>query len=503
MHQPYLDLYTAEQTRLLDRYAIEQAGIAGYELMKKAGASAFHAIMSRWPDTKKLIIFCGTGNNGGDGYVIARLAKKRELSVQVYQLGDLQKQSGDALIARLDMEAEGIAIEQYKAQHITATSSDVIVDALLGTGLERDVKNEWQQVICDINTTHLLNKTRVAAVDICSGLNADTGSVLGAAITADISITFIGRKQGLYSGYGPEKSGDVVFDSLSVPDDIYDKVKPNSYCLPAKLSAEVLKPRVKNSHKNSFGNLLFIGGAPGMSGAIVLSATAALRTGAGLVTVITHPDHAGAINLPQPEIMSRGVDNPDQLQTFFAKSDIIIVGPGLGTDQWGKNLLAAAVNADKPLIIDADGLNSLPHDKVFNQPVVLTPHPGEAARLLDCSVQDVQSDRFTTAKQISEKFNAVCVLKGSGTIIHSSDGSFVCPAGNPGMATAGMGDVLSGILGCLVAQGLKANRTMTQSVNDAVLLHALAGDSAAHEAGEKGLVASDLYSHIRRLINAR
>ena len=492
MRQNYLNLYTAAQTRELDRLAIEEAGMPGYNLMKKAGASAFHFIMSVWPNTKSFTIVCGTGNNGGDGYVIAKLAKIRGMNVSVIQLGDVSKCSGDSLTARRDLELEGIRVERFDNQDFS--TADVIVDSMLGTGLQRDVDGDWRVAIESINES----PANIASIDIPSGLNADTGLIQGVAINADISITFIGRKQGMYTADGCSKSGSIKFDSLSIPQEVHDKVEPSAYLL-EKLAPEIIKPREKNSHKGIYGNIVMIGGAPGMNGAILLSATAALRAGCGLVTVLTHPQHASFLNLTQPEIMCRGIGSAVELEKYVSSADLIVIGPGLGTDEWGKDLLNAAINTHKSLVIDADALKNLDGFKSEKNNWVLTPHPGEAAQLLACSVSEIQQNRFLAAKKISEKYNAVCILKGAGTIIHNNGSTYVCPFGNPGMATAGMGDVLSGILGTLLAQ----NSSLIDAANNAVMLHALAGDRVALEDGEKGLVASDLFPAIRSLINGR
>lgn len=492
-----LNLYTAAQTRELDRLAIEEVGIPGYDLMKKAGASAFHFIMSTWPNTKSLTIVCGTGNNGGDGYVIAKLAKTRGIAVRLIQVGDLSKQSGDARLAREDMEVSGIIGEVYESQDLS--NEEVLVDALLGTGLQRDVENQWREIIEVINRS----SAKVAAIDIPSGLNADTGVVQGVAVKADLSVTFIGRKQGMYTADGPEKCGEIKFDSLSIPQLVYDKVKPSSFALENKLSPLFLQARHKNSHKGAYGHLIFIGGAPGMNGAIFLAASAGLRSGCGLVTVFTHPEHAAFLNLGRPEIMCRGAESFYQMKNTVDAADVVVIGPGLGQKKWGQAIFEKVVHIKKPLVIDADGLNCLSDQRSNGSPWVLTPHPGEAASLLTCSIHDVQQNRFAAVKEISDKFDAVCVLKGSGTLIHYQNKTYVCSAGNPGMATAGMGDVLSGILATLLAQGLAQRLSLVEIVNNAVLLHAMAADNVAHGSGEKGMLASDLFPEIRRIINDR
>jgi len=512
MKQQYFNLYTANQARELDRLAMEAPGASGYRLMKTAGASAFHFIMSAWPNTKSLTVVCGIGNNGGDGYVIAKFAISRGIDVSVIQLGDLSKQRGDALAARLDLEADDVVIEPYQGQSFSDT--DVIVDALLGTGLTRDVTSQWREVIEAIN----LSPAKVASVDIPSGLNADTGTAQGVAIDADVTATFMGRKQGMFTGVGCQKSGLIKFDSLNVPENIYQQVPPASF-LQQALSPLVLRPRDRNTHKGKYGKVVVVGGAPGMNGAILLSAIAALRTGCGSVTVLTHPQHAAFLNMKCPEIMCRGIEEPFQLNDYLAMADAVVVGPGLGTDSWGKDLLTAVIEGaegvvgksaegiespmNRPVIIDADGLRQLGDRKSANANWVLTPHPGEAASMLGCSVDEIQQDRFLAAKRISEKYNAVCILKGAGTITYFSEKLTVCPFGNPGMATAGMGDVLSGILGTLAAQGVRQQFPLVEMAGSGVLLHAIAGDQVARQNGEKGMIASDLYPQIRGLINAR
>jgi len=502
-----LPLYTSQQTRELDQLAIE-SGISGYQLMKKAGTSAFHFILSRWPDSHKIVIVCGVGNNGGDGYVIARLAKMRGMDLRLIQLGDLSKQSDDSSTARHDLYEEGVKVEFFDNQDFS--DADLIIDALLGTGIQRDVHGNWKKVIDAINRA----PAKVASIDIPSGLNADSGYIQGVAVKADITVTFIGRKQGMYTANGCDQSGDITFDSLNIADEFYKEVTPASYLLQT-FSPNLNVRRAKNSHKGLFGNIVIIGGAPGMNGAALLAAEAALRAGCGLVTVLTHPDHSAFLNLNRPEIMCHGVENGTALVAHLHGADVVVIGPGLGTDTWGKELLHKVImeTASKniPVVIDADGLNNLASEKHTMRSLhfnwVLTPHPGEAARLLECTTAQVQQDRFLAARQISNKYNAMCVLKGAGSVIRSADTTTVCPYGNPGMASAGMGDILSGILGTMLAQALKEDgmtriEAETEAVHNAVMLHALAGDAAARKQGEKGMIASDLFPEIRHILNA-
>ncbi len=490
-------LYTADQTRKLDRLAIEEAGVSGLQLLKKAGESAFHYILSAYPQLKQMTVICGIGNNGGDGYVIALLAKQHGYNVNVIQLGDLAKQVGDALTVRKELEGSGVLIESYQQQDFS--HDEIIVDAILGTGLQRSVDGEWASAIEAINQS----SAQVISIDVPSGLNADTGKVHTVGVKADMTVTFIGRKQGLYTADGCDLSGTIQFDDLTIPEKILKQIKPKSLCLAANLPKSLLKARQKNSHKGSYGSVILIGGSPGMNGAILLSAIAALRSGCGLVTVLTHPSHAAFLNLMCPEIMCVAIENNQTLDDNIKKADAIVIGPGLGSTQWGKDLLHSVLKTKKPLLIDADGLNNLPDIKSPNKNWVLTPHPGEAARLLAVDIDEIQNDRFDAVKKISEKYQAICVLKGAGTLIRTFEETYVCTAGNPGMATAGMGDVLSGVIGALMAQGVPQKMALEQAVVNSVMLHALAGDKVAEKYGEKGMMASDLFLEIRSLLNAK
>jgi len=263
---------------------------------------------------------------------------------------------------------------------------------------------------------------------------------------------------------------------------------------------EYLQPRLPDSHKGNFGHVLIVGGNLGYSGSVRLAAEAALRVGAGLVTVVTHPEHAAILNATCPELMCRGVEGADDMADLLDKVSVIVIGPGLGMDEWGRNLFDLVLDSQKPLVVDADGLNILAEDEsiVSRTNWILTPHPGEAGRLLKVDTQEVQSHRLTALKKLQEKFSGVTVLKGAGTLVLSANSSpAICEAGNPGMATAGMGDVLSGVIGSLVAQQVP----LLDAAKLGVLLHALAGDLVAKEYGERGMMASDLMPSLQQLAN--
>ena len=477
-------LYRAAQVRELDRIAIQERNIPGFELMSRAGYEVFQCIRDKWPDARSIAVFCGSGNNAGDGYIIARLALEAGLKVTVYSLAGPANLKGDALAAyRKYSEVKGAVIPFQPEQMIDA---EVIVDALLGTGLDRPVTGLYAVAIHAINQS----PARVIAVDIPSGLNADTGNVMGCTVKADCTVTFIGLKQGLFTGYAAEYCGEIFYASLAVPDDIFQQVSPSA----VRVVKMPLPRRDRCSHKGDYGHVLIVGGDRGFSGAARLSGEAALRVGAGLVSVATRTEHAGLMNLSRPELMCHGVETAGQLAGLLEKASVVVVGPGLGQSDWAKKLFIAAINSRKKLIVDADGLNLLAKSPVVNPDWVITPHPGEAGRLLSCSTAEIQQDRFASVLNLQVKYGAIAILKGSGTLIASGDEIAVSTTGNPGMASGGMGDVLSGVIAGLLAQGLSLKNAAQQGVYS----HGQAADLAAEKDGERGLLASDLMSYLRQ-----
>ena len=482
-------LYTAEQTRELDRVTIEEFEVSGTVLMERAGTVAFEFLKQRWPDAKALCIVCGTGNNGGDGFVVARLAHEEDFQVEVLIVGDSNKIKGNALSAKQRLEGCGVNTKVYGNGKLPL--ADVVVDALFGTGLEGAVSGDAVHAINAINQ----HGTPVLALDIPSGLLADTGNVLGEVVMADATISFIGLNQGLLTAKGPDCCGELIFDDLKIPSGAARKVPTSVKGL--NISASLFKKREKESHKGSYGHVLIIGGDVGMSGAARLACEGALRTGAGLVSLATRYAHASVISSVRPEIMSYPAERENEIKSLIEKASVIGIGPGLGLSEWAATLFATAINSEKPLIVDADALNLLALETIQRDNWILTPHPGEAARLLNTSVEKVQVDRFSAVQQIAEKYGGVAVLKGNGTLIYSEGVTYVCDKGNPGMASGGMGDVLTGIISSLLAQGF----SLTDAAKVGVHLHSSAGDAAAKEAGERGLLASDLMLPLRRLTN--
>lgn len=485
-------LYRAEQLRELDRTAIEDQGIPGVELMERAGRAAHDLLRRRWPDARDITIVCGIGNNGGDGYVVARYARAEGLKVHVLQVGDPHRLRGDALAMAARFREVGGTLEPF---HGLPRPTDLIVDAILGIGLEREVTGEWAHAIGAVNA----HPAPVLAIDIPSGLHADRGQIMGAAVRADATISFIGLKQGMFTGAGPDCCGEIRFDSLQIPAVVYSDQILAARRLDAGVLGRLIGRRPRSAHKGTFGHVLIVGGAPGYSGAARLAGEGALRCGAGLVTVATHPDHAGYLNLTRPELMCPGILRPAQLDALLDKAQVVAVGPGLAKGPWGEGLLSRVLESPLPLVVDADALNLLAAAPAKRDNWVLTPHPGEAARLLDSDIASVQANRFAAARRIRERFGGLVVLKGVGTIIQGAPGRppAVCDGGNPGMATAGTGDILTGMIAALIAQGL----SLEDAAAGGVCLHAAAGDAAAED-GEHGMLASDLLAHIRPLIKA-
>ncbi|WP_223532234.1 NAD(P)H-hydrate dehydratase [Pseudomonas sp. GL-RE-20] len=480
-------LYSAAQVRALDASLIA-AGTAGFELMQRAARATWRALVRQWPTANELSVLAGHGNNAGDGYLVAVLAQRAGWSVRVLAVGDPQRLQGDAALAHAEAVSENVLIEPWTAQ---SGLRGIVLDALLGTGLSGDVREPYASAIAAINACGL----PVAAVDIPSGLCADTGRILGHAVHADLTVTFIGLKVGLFTGDAADVVGELVFNDLHADSQLIGGAAFTA----RRLTAANLPrpaPRTPTSHKGRFGHVLLIGGDRGLGGAILLSAQSALRSGAGMVSVATRSEHVSAARARIPEAMVLGTSSANQLMVLLQKVSVLVVGPGLGQAGWGRSLLSAAANAPLPQVWDADALNMLAEERVsLPGNCVITPHPGEAARLLGVSTADVQSDRPAAAHALSKKYTAVVVLKGAGSLIAHPDGRLaLCHQGHPAMATAGLGDVLAGLVGALLAQGMEP----FDATCLAVWLHANAGGQQGKFG--RGLAASDLIPAIRQLL---
>jgi hydroxyethylthiazole kinase-like uncharacterized protein yjeF len=500
MHEislPDHKLYTAAQVRELDRLAIA-GGIPGIQLMKCAGKAVLEILLECWSQPEFITVYCGTGNNGGDGYIVAALVRARQIPVRVIQVGDHSQLRGDAKRAHDFAEAQSVEMLPFQSAEIL--SKGMVVDALLGTGLSGEVRAPFQQAIEQINASAL----PVVAVDIPSGLSSDTGNVCGTCVTADLTVSFIGLKRGLYTANGPEQCGEIFFEDLDVSPDIYASISSTVEKLELESVLQNLVPRQRTAHKGDFGHVLVIGGDHGYGGAVLMAAESALRCGAGLVSVATHESHVAAMLARQPEIMAHAVENHHTLLPLLTHASVLVVGPGLGQTPWSEQMLyhsvQHAIERDLPVVMDADALNLLAEGRLLKalpKQLILTPHPGEAARLLQILTEAVQQDRFAAAQQLQQKYSATVILKGAGTLVASENRLSLSDYGNPGMATGGMGDVLSGVLGALLAQHL----LLSQAAELGVCLHAAAADVLAEENGERGLLATDLASVMRYLMH--
>ena len=486
------DLHTVERMREIDRAALAALDISGAALMRRAAGAALASLRRHWPYARRICVHCGPGNNGGDGFLLAVLAREAGLHVEVIAL--TQVSHGDAAKARAEWEQGGGQIHAWGAvgdfPQAELPQAELQVDAMYGIGLNREPEPLAAKLIECINASGM----PVLALDVPSGLNANTGECPGAAVRAALTVTFIASKRGLHTGRAADFVGVLELATLGVPASVFVHAPPDARLL----VAEALPPRDRYGNKGSYGHVLVIGGGLGMAGAVHLAGESALRAGAGKVSVATRADHVSALNAARPELMAHGVDGPQALQPMIERADVLALGPGLGQSAWGHALWLAAVESGKPLVLDADGLNLLANElRRFAAPTVLTPHPGEAARLLGASVAEVEHDRFAAARELARRHNAVVVLKGSGSLVAAPDGRLdVCPWGNPGMASGGMGDLLTGIIAALLAQGCGAWPAACIGVG----LHARAGDRAA-QAGERGLLASDLLAPLRALGN--
>lgn len=491
-------LYSAEQVRVIDKLIMTKESISSFELMMRAAEAALSTLLLHWPEARRICLFAGSGNNGGDAWILAALAIKKGLHVQFYTLADQGMRTVEGQAAKDYALAAGVEAQPFSGKAIAKT--DVIVDGLLGIGLTGEVTANYQAAIAAINQSD----TAVLALDIPSGLSADTGAVLGLAVEADLTLTFIALKQGLVTAAGPDCVGKLLCAPLTALniEQLSEVAAAERFDWQVLLQQKLLAPRPKNSHKGMFGHVLVVGGESGYGGAVILACEAAARTGAGLVSCATRAEHLSALLSRCPNVMAKGVESGLQLQPLIAQATVLAIGPGLGQQGWAELLLQQALLTKTPIVLDADALNLLaqPHWQTDfrGRTAVLTPHPGEAARLLGVSVAEVQADRFASATALAKKYSAVVVLKGQGSIIADISGRLaVCTAGNAGMSSGGMGDVLTGIIAALVALGMDAWAASCLGVG----LHAQAADNCAQEHGMNGMLAQDLMPYLQNNIN--
>ncbi|TGE83028.1 bifunctional ADP-dependent NAD(P)H-hydrate dehydratase/NAD(P)H-hydrate epimerase [Pseudoalteromonas sp. KS88] len=484
-------VFRAEQVRRYEPSAAEQSAVSMYTLMERAGKAVFEQVIKHYPHAQNYVILAGVGNNAGDGYIIASLAKQAGKQVTVIAALPDKPLTGDALTAQKAWLAVGGEISNYDPK--TIKTADIIIDGLLGTGLKSEVREPFTKLIKTANNS----PAPIVAIDLPSGINADTGIVQGVAIQAEFSVTFVGIKQGLVTGEGRAHTGKCEFADLGVGQAFIQLATPSAELINYD-GIQGLTKRQNNSHKASHGKLLCVGGNAGTAGAIRLTGEAALRSGAGMVKVYTHPESVLAVSIGRPELMVTTAD----LTSALEWATCIAIGPGLGQDSWAKSTFEAViqhcVDHNKAMVVDADALNLIAQQSapITLKNTVFTPHPGEAARLLDCTINDIESDRYQSAQKLAETYLTTCVLKGAGSIIADDSNTRVCTDGNPALAVGGSGDVLTGIIAGLIAQEL----TTEQAACFGVTLHAKAGDVLAKAEGERGMLPSDLYIVVRQLM---
>jgi NAD(P)H-hydrate epimerase len=487
-------LYSTAQIRELDAHAIQSMGVTGYVLMKRAGEAALRYLRTRWPMAHRIVIVCGRGNNGGDGYVLARFAQAAGLAVTVLSAGSPEQLRGDARTAYTDYLASGATVHPFDPALLGM--GDVIVDALLGTGLNGVVRDGLIPVIRALNQSG----KPVFALDMPSGLDGDAGMVAGEeAVRAEATVTFVGLKTGLFVGDGPEFAGTVFCDDLEISPPPSAQPVPRLTRIVESEIREALPRRPRSSNKGDFGRVLIVGGGAGMPGAARLAGEACLRAGAGLTTVAVMPENVAAIAGGRPELICVGFTEVGGLREAMGRADVIAVGPGLGRSGWASAALAAVLDSGKPLVVDADALNLMAEQGTVpaREDWILTPHPGEAGRLLGLSSQQIQQDRLSALDKLVARFHGTVVLKGAGTLVGARGRtSGICERGNPGMATAGTGDVLTGAIAGILAQC----HDPWAAARVGVLVHAMAGDAAAR-AGERGVLASDLARELHVCVN--
>jgi len=489
MHSP-LPLFDTDAVRLLEARGVAACDGDGFALMARAGQAAWRCVLKHWPREQRIVVACGPGNNGGDGYVLARHAHASGRDVQVLRLQppatQLAQRACDEYVAAGGRIAESLEV---------SGNAGLIVDALFGIGLARAPEPAMSALIEAIDA----HAAPVLALDVPSGIDARTGCAPGAAIVADRTLQFIARHRGLRTGAAMDHAGELELATLDVPESLFDGIAPAALAYRPDALPGFFPLRPRDSHKGRNGHVLCIGGDHRSGGAILLAADAALHCGAGLTSVATRGAHVPALLSRRPEAMAHGIEDAAGLAALLARADVVAIGPGLGQGEWGRSLFDPVLACERPRVLDADALNLLAQPpRPLAAHDVITPHPGEAARLLGITTAEVQRDRFAAASALCERYAAQVVLKGAGSIVASPGGvpAVIC-AGNPGMAVGGMGDLLAGCIAALLAQGFASRDAAIAGA----LLHAAAGDAAARDEGERGLLPSDLLPWLRRLAN--
>jgi ADP-dependent NAD(P)H-hydrate dehydratase / NAD(P)H-hydrate epimerase len=512
-------LLNAAESRELDRISQDNYGIPSYVLMTRAGEAVADALVERFPEsTTDVLVVAGKGNNGGDGFVAGKRLIRDGFEVRAVMLGHAADLKGDA--ARAYAEFRACGGEMIEASDVSSLEGalgrrpSAVVDAIFGTGLNAEVKDTPRRAIEIVNSFGV----PTVAVDIASGVNADTGAVMGAAIRASTTVTFGYAKFGHVSYPGAGLAGELRIADIGFAARAIDEIAPRGRFIERADIQHLIRVRPVNSHKGMYGHPLVIAGGRGKSGAVLLASRAALRMGAGLVTAAVPESIQPVVAQGQAELMTEpiadrdghfdGSHAPDALKMMLEGKDALIVGPGIGVSDDSKRLVEwlveVACEPGRPLLIDADGLNALAAigceaARRARGGVVLTPHPGEAARLLGVSTTVINDDRVTAARNLAERTGACVLIKGAGSVVASPAGDvFINSTGNPGMSTPGMGDALSGIVGALLGQKMPPIDALALGV----FLHGYAADRVAARMGRIGYLAGDLIDELPPALEA-
>ena len=418
-----MKLYTAKETKKIDNLAIKEKEISGYSLMQRAAEFALDVILKEFGPLEELVIFCAKGKNSGDGFLLGSLAKEFGLNVTIVTCCPSKEIKGVSSKAFKEMKASKARIISINSiGKLKVSRKAVIVDALIGTGIKGNLRKNIKDSILALN--RLGTKLPVVSLDIASGVNPDTGEVKDICVYADITITFVAQKRGCFTSIGKKVSGEVMYSDLEIPKKLFTKVTATSSIVNFEGYIDKVVYREQDAHKGNFGHVLVVGGDKGLGGAGLLASKAAVYSGAGLTSLVTRPEHVNASLVSCPEVMVKGVNSGQDLEEHLIKPTVIAIGPGLGQTAWSEQMIQRvfweAEKRDVVVIMDADALNLLPKLKLSSKlprRLVLTPHPGEAATLLNTNVETIESDRFAYAAKIQKKFNATVVLKGSGTVI--------------------------------------------------------------------------------------
>lgn len=482
-------VWPADWLRNAEPEAADSLGLTLYELMQRAGEAAFQIAREHYPETRSWLVVCGRGNNGGDGYVVARLAQAAGIHVTLLAVESDKPPPEEAHQARTAwLNAGGVP---HDPQQAWPSDTDLIIDALLGSGLASAPRENISRLIERINQ----HPAPVIALDIPSGLLAETGATPGAVVQAKDTVTFIALKPGLLTGKARDVVGRLHYSALGLEPWLLGQEPPIARFDTQQL-ADWINPRRPTSHKGDNGRLVIIGGDHGTAGAIRMAGEAALRAGAGLVRVLTRRENIAPLLTARPELMVHEL-TPESLDEALEWADVVAIGPGLGQQEWGKKALQKVENSRKPMLWDADALNLLAINPDKRQNRVITPHPGEAARLLNCAVSQIESDRLLAARRLVKRYGGTVVLKGAGTLVAHQDSLAIIDVGNAGMGSGGMGDVLSGIIAALLAQKL----TPYDAACAGCVAHGAAADVLARQSGMRGMLASDLLSTLYLFVN--